>query len=368
MLVALWALAPSPALAQRSISAGVPSKTDTAFAATIERLSEPSGYFDTDNLISNEASYLQVISRMRALGVSGGAYIGVGPDQNYSYIAAIRPRIAFVIDIRRDNALQHLMFKALFARSRNRMEYLCRWLGRAVPRDVEAWDNRPITAIIAWLDRTPVDSAAAAAEQRAVVETAANYGVPLSARDRETILRFHQEFINSGLDLRFTSFRRSPRAYYPTLRQLILERDLDGRQASYLVREEDWRFVQSLHARDRIIPLIGDLAGMRAFPGLAEELQRRGERVSALYTSNVEFYLWREGTFPAFAATVAKLPHDTHSVIIRSHFGAQYGERHPRAVDGYLSTQLLQPIDDFVSRLRAGELRSYWDVVSLGSR
>ena len=76
---------------------------DTAFANLITRLSEPGASFDTDNLISNEASYLHVMGRMREMGVSGGAYIGVGPDQSFSYIAQTRPEIAYIIDIRRDD-------------------------------------------------------------------------------------------------------------------------------------------------------------------------------------------------------------------------------------------------------------------------
>src|SRR5437870_11452395 len=90
---------------------------ESNFANLIERLSEPGGYFDSDNLISNEASYLHVLGKMRKMGVTGGAYIGVGPDQSFSYITQIRPRIAFMIDIRRDNLLQHFFFKALFALS-----------------------------------------------------------------------------------------------------------------------------------------------------------------------------------------------------------------------------------------------------------
>lgn len=354
--------------AQGATATPAPKAADTSFAGTFERLSEPSGFFDTDNLISNEASYLHVVPRMRALGVRGGAYIGVGPDQNYSYIAAIRPSVAYLMDVRRDNALQHLMFKALFARSRNRMEYLCRWLGRPVPTDVASWDDRSIGTIVAWLDRTPADSAFAVNERRAVSAAAGGFGIPLSARDLATIERFHGEFIRHGLDLQFTSFRRSPRAFYPTLRQLIDERDGEGNRASYLVRESDWRFVKTLHARDRIIPLVGNLAGMQAFPALADEIRRRGERVSALYTSNVEDYLWRDGSFPTFAATVVRLPRDERSVIIRSYFGSQYGGPHPLAVAGYVSTQLLQPMNDFARRQAAGEMRSYWELVTLGAK
>ena len=96
----------------------------TAFAAQVESLSEPNGYFDTDNLISNERSYLEVLTDLDRRNVRGGAYIGVGPDQNFSYIAHIRPSVAFILDIRRDNLLLHLLFKAIFQQSRTRIEYL----------------------------------------------------------------------------------------------------------------------------------------------------------------------------------------------------------------------------------------------------
>jgi len=97
-----------------------PGLSDSAFAALSARVSEPGGYFDSDNLISNESSYLHVLGAMRRIGVSGGTYIGVGPDQNFSYIAQVRPKLAFIIDIRRDNLLQHLLFKSLFELARNR--------------------------------------------------------------------------------------------------------------------------------------------------------------------------------------------------------------------------------------------------------
>jgi hypothetical protein len=341
---------------------------DTAFGATFARLSEPAGYFDTDNLISNEASYLHVITRLRKLGVQGGAYIGVGPDQNYSYIAAIRPRIAFIMDVRRDNALQHLMYKALFARSRNRIDYLCRLLGKAAPPNVSDWETRSIDDIVGWVDKAPANATLAAAEQRAVVDEASRYGIPLTPADRATISRFHGEFIREGLSLRFSTFGRTPRSYYPTLRQLILEHDLLGREASFLANEDDFRFVKSLHAANRIIPLVGNLGGDRAFAALARELESRNERLSALYTSNVEFYLWGDASFNNFARNVSRMPRTPNAVIIRSYFGRQFGDAHPLAVSGYVSVQLLQPIDDFARRFTAGEWGSYRDLVTLGAR
>src|SRR5689334_16548141 len=104
---------------------GVHVQAPSTFAAQIAQLSEPGGYFDTNNLMSNERSYLQVLPALQDVGFSGGAYIGVGPDQNFSYIAAIRPSIAFIVDIRRDNLLLHLLFKAAFSAAETRVEYLC---------------------------------------------------------------------------------------------------------------------------------------------------------------------------------------------------------------------------------------------------
>lgn len=315
------------------------------FGALIGRLSEAGGYFDTDNLISNESSYLHVLPALERYGVSGGAYIGVGPDQNFSYIARIKPRIAFLIDIRRDNMLQHLMFKALFARSRNRMEYLALWLGKRAPANVDAWGARSIDEIVAYLDSNPSNASLSAAARKVVTDEVRTMGVPLAAPDFATIERFHLEFINAGLSLRFTSTGRAPQPYYPTLRQLVLEKDMDGKQASYLARESDFRVVKDLQRRNMIVPVVGDLGGTKALPAIGAYMKQRGDKLSAFYSSNAEDYVLRDGNFPRFAQSVAALPRDNNSVFIRSFFG---GGNHPEAVAGYYSTQLLQKVDVFV--------------------
>src|SRR5437868_1817447 len=128
--VTLFASLALDATAQSSYPHAAEPLTDSAFAQLSARLSEAPGFFDTDNLISNEDSYLHVIGTLKRVGVTGGAYIGVGPDQNFSYIAAVRPRVAFIIDIRRDNLLEQLLFKSIFSLSRNRLEYLCFLFGK----------------------------------------------------------------------------------------------------------------------------------------------------------------------------------------------------------------------------------------------
>ena len=340
-------------------------RDDTTFAGTVARLSEPPGYFDSDNLISNETSYLHAVTHLRNGGVRGGAYIGVGPDQNFSYIAAIRPAVAFMIDIRRDNMLMHLMFKALFQRSSNRFEYLARWTGKIVPPAVRSWDRASIDSILTYVDSLPADPSGA--ETDSIIATVRRYGIPFAVLDTATIRRFHNEFVRQGLDLRFTSSGRQPRYYYPTLRQLILERDLDGNHASYLASEDDWRFLKDLEARDRVIPVTGNLAGTRAFPAITREIIARREKVSALYVSNVEMYIWRDGSFATFAENAAHLPRDEHSVIIRSFFGGGFGQSHPRNQPDHVSTQLVQTLEDFARRQATG-WSSYWELVTAGNR
>ena len=76
-------------------------------------------------------------SRYRPVGKQvkpGGIYLGVGPDQNFSYIVHTKPTLAIITDIRRQNMLEHLWYKALFALSNTRAEYLSLLVSRETPR------------------------------------------------------------------------------------------------------------------------------------------------------------------------------------------------------------------------------------------
>jgi hypothetical protein len=338
-----------------------PVRANPGFATLVASLSEPGGYFDTDNLISNEASYLHALGPLERQGVRGGAYLGVGPDQNFSYIARIRPGVAFVLDIRRDNLLQHLLFKALFGLSPTRVEYLAMLFGRPPPPAPADWTARGAEELTAWVDRTPPDGESRVRARRLVDSTVGSFGVPLSQDDRATIARFHETFIRDGLDLRFETFGRAPAWHYPTYRALLVERDLAGRPASYLARETDYAFLRDLQARDGVIPVVGDFAGSHALRAIGDYLRAQREQVSAFYTSNVEYYLFREGTFPRFAENVAQLPRSPRTVIIRSLFLGSFASGHPQAVPGYASVQLVQPMEGL------GQYGSYRELV-MGDR
>lgn len=331
-------------------------------AALYTRLSEQGGYFDSDNLISNETSYLHALDALREYQVQGGAYVGVGPDQNFSYMAEIRPALAFMIDVRRDNMLQHLLFRSLFQRSRNRMEFLAGLIGAVVPGDVNRWTGRPIEEILAVLDtarRTPRQFDRVSA---VVLSDAQRSGIALNQTDLATIQQFHREFHDLGLEIRYTSKNRPPRMGYPTLRQLILERDRRGQLGSYLATEERWRFVQEMQKTNRVLLVTGDLSGAHALREIGNYVRERGLTVTAFYTSNVEQYLFQFGTFPEFAANTLTLPFDSNAVIIRSYFAR--GRPHAAAMPGHVSVQLVQRAAEFVQHTNAGGYSSYFELIN----
>jgi hypothetical protein len=146
------------------------------------------------------------------------------------------------------------------------------------------------------------------------------FGVPLSAADLDSIDRFHRAFITAGLDLRFHSHGRPPRPYYPTLRDLLLATDSTGTTWNYLADEDAFQFLKSLQARNRVIPIVGDVSGRHAMRAIADAVARQGSHVSAFYVSNVETYLYRNDASARFAENVSRLPHNARSVLIRSIF------------------------------------------------
>lgn len=319
----------------------------TGFSRLSLQLSEPGGYFDSDNLVSNETSYLHVIEALRARGVHGGAYIGVGPEQGFSYIAEIEPKLAIIIDIRRDNLLLHLLMKAMFHEAHNRLEYLCLLYGRPVPAHPGDWDGLPLDTLMAYLDQTPLDTALHASQHADLMRRVERFGLPLNAEDRTTLRRFHDEFAAAGLDLHYTSLNRPSRRNYPTARRLYAETDLAGHQASYLSTERRWRVVRDLQRHDRIVPVVGNLAGTQAMGAIARYLREKRLAVSAFYTSNVEQYLFQFGTFGNFAANMRALPAGETSTIIRSWFIRSGGFQ--SAAPGHLSTQQLHPFAKFLA-------------------
>lgn len=96
---------------------------DREFWRLLTDLSEDGGVF-AQQLMSNEDSAQFVVPALKNRTRPGGIYVGVGSEQNLTYLAALQPRLAFVVDIRRDNMLELLMYKSLFELSSDRADFV----------------------------------------------------------------------------------------------------------------------------------------------------------------------------------------------------------------------------------------------------
>ena len=128
------AIVSSVALAQGTIPARL---SDAELWSLSAELSEPGGYFRSENLLSNETGFQAVIPALRERIKPGGVYLGVGPEQNFTYIVALQPKIAFIVDIRRGNMIEHLMYKALIETSSDRADFLSKLFSRPRPAGLD---------------------------------------------------------------------------------------------------------------------------------------------------------------------------------------------------------------------------------------
>jgi hypothetical protein len=330
------------------------------FGRYIDEWSEPEGYFDSDNFISNETSYLHVIDQLRQRVRPGGIYLGVGPDQNLSYIVHTRPSLAIITDIRRQNLLEHLLFKALFAMASNRVEYLSLLFSREVP---SVRPGASFEDILAAVRRSPSSEKLFEKNLAAIKELLLDkYKLKLSTDDVAKIAYVYRTFREENLDLRFSSIGRGNRMNYPTFEEMLLETDRQGRKQNFLSSEELFQWLKKFQSENRLVPIVGDFAGPRALKTVGAFLRSNGLRLSTFYTSNVEFYLFGRPTWTRYVANLRALPVADDSLFIRAYFPT-YGQPHPMNMPGHRSTSLVQSLPRFLEQYNSGGLSSYWDVV-----
>jgi hypothetical protein len=340
---------------------GLPKRiSDRDFWQMVVDFSEPGGSFRSDNLVSNERTLQFVIPALKKDTTPGGVYIGVGPEQNFTYISALEPRMAFIIDIRRDNLLLHLMYKALIEMSDDRADFLSRLFSRARPLHLDR-KAAPETLFEAFED---VDSSEALFETnlRAIEDhLVKHHGFALSDEDLEGVASVYRAFHLGGPDLRY-SFPRQQGVRFPTYAELMLTNDGLGHNSSYLATDERYRALREIEKNNLLVPLVGDFGGDKAIRRVGEYVREHGATVAMFYTSNVEQYLFQTDAWTRFYNNVATLPTDARSTLIRSFFNL--GLRSPQNfILTPQSEMLLDPIPSLLDAFHAGQVRSYHDVI-----
>jgi hypothetical protein len=333
----------------------LPAKlSDSEFWRLIEDFSEANGQFQWENFVSNEFTLQSVIPELVAKSGPASAYLGVGPEQNFTYIAALHPKIAFIIDIRRQNLLEHLMYKSVFELSRDRADFLSLLFSRKRPEGLAAGSTaqelfkafQPVPG-----DRSLFDRNAA----RIIEHLTADHKFDLSVEDRSNIRYVYNTFFQHGPDLDYTVGGFFGFDSPPTYADLMTADDGQGNMRSFLADEESFQKVKRMQTDNLIVPVVGDFGGPKAIREVGRYLAAHQARVAAFYLSNVERYLfttpeaWRR-----FYVNVAILPYDGQSTFIRSIFDASYG-----------SVNKLSTFQEIMTAFSESRIGAYADVIAL---
>jgi len=342
-----------------SKAAPIDASTSTALLADeevgplIARLSENPGNFPSDNYVTNETTLLDVAPALRNPALKGRAYVGVGPEQNLTYLALLEPAVAYIVDIRRGNMLEMMMLRGCIEAGRTRAEFLSALLARRVAqtdggtllesfreaRADPALRDEGVKRTLALLDRLHVVRAKG---------------------DEDDVARIHNAFFTRGLDLAYT-MKDSGRKY-PTLGENFAATDPSGAPATFVASDESYARVRKLVLENRLLPIVGDFGGEHALKSVAADMRARGLLLSAFYTSNVEQYLFESHTYGRFVESVAAMPRDDASLLVRVWF--DQGKRHPAQRKGHRTTQLTIPVASFLARAEKKPFAGYWEVVT----
>jgi hypothetical protein len=346
-----------PALAARG-EAFPHRLSDARFWQLVTGFSEGGGTFLSDNFVSNEQGFQEVVPRLSKQSPRGGAYLGVGPDQNFTYIVALRPQVAFIVDIRRQNLMQHLLYKALFELSHDRAEFLSRLFSRPRPPDLRG--NLGAGSLIAAYAAVAPGETLYRQNLTAIVRRLTrDHHFALASEDLISLNYVYRAFFSEGPDIQYF-VARVPNLRFPTYSELARATDADGEPHGYLATEQNFRVLKDFEQRNLIVPIVGDFAGDKALPAVATYLKEHGLGVAAFYVSNVEVYLFNQPpAWQRFYSHVGALPTDESSVLIRS-----YNLPAANQATRIRLATVLDSLEDLTRAVDGGSIKTYGDVLA----
>jgi hypothetical protein len=374
LVLACARAAAGPALRPSSVAAATvaaatsseipPRLSDSVFWGLVTELSEPGGFFRSDNFVSNETSFQYVIPELVRTIRPGGVYLGVAPDQNFTYLIALKPRIAFIVDIRRQNMIHHLMYKAMIEMAPDRAGFMSLLFARARPPGLNA-ESTP-EALFNGFAAVPTDTLLFARNLAAITEwLTKRHGFTLSQTDLQSLDYVYRAFVTAGPDITYAFPNGGGRGFgrWPSFMQLMLETDGTGNNRSYLATEANFRALKALETNNLIVPLVGNFSGDKTLRAVGRYVKDHGAMVTAFYTSNVEQYLFQQGDdWQRFYANVATLPLDSTSTFIRSLSngnGFRPGSPNSRSI------QLLSSVLETLKAVQDGRVQTYYDMIQL---
>lgn len=371
VLMAVSILTAAPAVPERL--------SDSEFWALSAQLSEPAGFFRSENLVSNETMFQWPIPDLQKTVTPGAVYMGVAPDQNFTYMIAVKPRIAFIVDIRRGNLLEHLLYKALFEMSSTRAEFLSKLFSMPAFKGVSDASTPRQLFDAAYMESA--DQKLFEANTKAVIELlSVKHGFKLSVDDESQLTWIYSCFFKYGPDLTYQACESGGGGFgggrggaggfgrgfgggmmFRSFADLQTQTDAADVNHAYLASEANYKWIKDFEARNLIVPVMGDFMGPKAIRSVGAWVRDHGSVVGTFYTSNVEQYLFQTSTWEEFYKNIASLPLDDGSTLIRSVPNNMVTPKQP----GARAASMLTSMKALTKAFAAGQIGGYYDVVKI---
>lgn len=364
IVVAVTSLLPMfvPAMAVQTTA--LPAEiSDKDFWRMIVDLSEPGGTYPYENFVSNELQYQDVVPALKATTKPGRVYIGVGPEQNFTYASVLQSKLAFVIDIRRQNMVEMLMYKALFDMSPNRADFVSNLFSRPRPAGLDT-KTTPAALFTAY-ESAKVDPDLSAKNLTAIKAYMTKHGYELTSEDIRSIDKVFDAFTRGGPGINYYFASAAPVGLGPsregTYTRMMNTTDSTGHNSSFLATEENYLNVREMQRKNRIVPLVGDFAGPAVIRNVGRFLTEHKATVGAFYISNVETYL-SDPQKQTFYENVATLPVDSSSMFIRHILGNP-----ARGLSwwrmGMSNVSTIAPMSEFINQIKSGRRPTFQEIV-----
>jgi len=341
--------------------------SDKEFWKIVTDFSEPNGYYRYENFVSNEDDYQNFLPELTRIFNPGSIYVGVGPEQNFTYISALKPKLAFVVDIRRQNMLELLLYKALFELSTDRADFASRLFSRKATKNVSATAGP--SELLEAFENIPGDKQLFDANLASAWDLLTRkHGFDLSPDDdKEAITKVFTAFFDNGPALDYFSNKAKTRQIgYKTIMAMS---DLTGRQWSYLATEENFRVVQQYEKKNLIVPLVGDFAGPKAIRAIGQYAKEHNATIGVFYTSNVDEYLFSDNLQAKYLANIATFPLNSSSMMIRMTGGpGPVPDGTYQILPGKTWAGVLCPLPDLMKAFNAGQVQTRTDINWLSRR
>ncbi len=262
-------------------------------------------------------------------------------------MAALKPKVAFIVDVRRGNTDLHLMYKAIFELSADRADFVSRLLSRSRPVGLTAASSATeiFTAFSSVNPSEPTLNENLAAIRH---QLTTEHRLPLAGEDLARIEAIYRVFFLAGTKIQYSPYGSFGGTTQPTYAELMAATDESGESRSFLANEATYSAIRDLERRNALVPLVGDFAGPKTLRSIGDYARRRGATIAAFYVSNVEEYL-QGPAWQAFCGNVSSLPLSDESVFIR----AVRGDTLNAGIEGFVNQ--LAPMLADVRRCQAAQ-------------